>query len=81
MSDIFCSGRSTECGCPPHICAAACPKTEAPVYRPNLRDTLAVAFFITVAAGFITFAVAARMEQEIKRADLIAQEVDVSWRK
>lgn len=74
MSDIFCSGRSTECGCQIHHCASACPKTEAPVYRPNLRDTLAVAFFVTAFAGIVTFTVAARMEAELKTNHLIAQE-------
>jgi hypothetical protein len=72
MSDVFCHLRSSECGCEIHHCAAA--PVEELVYRPTIRDTLAVAFFITIFAGFITFAVAARMEQEIKRADLIAQE-------
>lgn len=69
-----------ECNCPPHLCAAA-PPVEDLTYRPTIWDILKVSLFITVAAGFITFAVAYRMEQEIKRADLIAQEVDASWRK
>lgn len=72
MSDIFCSGRSTECGCPPHLCAAA--PVEELTYRPTIWDILKVSLFITVAAGFITFAVAARLEQTLKTQDQIAQE-------
>lgn len=79
MSDIFCHLRDhMECGCPPHLCAAA--PVEDLTYRPTVRDMLAVALFIPVIAGIASFAVAYRMEQEIKRADLIAQE-NVTWKR
>jgi hypothetical protein len=73
MSDVFCHLRSSECGCEIHHCAAA--PVEELVYRPTVRDTLAVAFFITIIAGFITFAVAAAMERPFKNHQLDQQEV------
>ncbi|QIG75036.1 hypothetical protein EVC14_038 [Rhizobium phage RHph_I3_18] len=89
MSDIFFSMRSTECGCEIHHCAAATSDIQdrladinarvAPVLEEHTRligaVNKAVSLVLAMAAvGVLTFAVAARMEQEIKRADLIAQE-------
>lgn len=81
MSDIFCSMRSTECGCDIHHCAAARPKTEAaPTHSFSARDHLSV-----IACGLFVFGIiwlAMTKADDFYREQAIdCQEACVSWRK
>lgn len=81
MSDIFCSGRSTECGCPPHLCATA-PVEEAPALTHSFsaRDMLVVVAFGLFMFGF-AWAALTQADEFYRKQALDNQEVSASWRK
>jgi len=75
MSDIFCSGRSTECGCPPHICAAAPVEEAKPLTHSfSARDKLEVVAFGLFMFGF-AWAALTQADEFYRKQQLDQQEV------
>ena len=71
---IRCDLRGSECACTPNECKAARPASLAPVISFSLRDHLITCAAVGIAAFFIAFAVAARMEAPLKIQHLANQE-------
>lgn len=80
MSDIFCSLRSSECGCEIHHCAAA-PVEEAPALTHSFsaRDMLVVVAFGLFMFGF-TWAALTQADEFYRRQQLDQQEASISWK-